>query len=54
VFFGFGVKLHGLESNIRPKHIDFFNLIFKKIYDLKLFHIGPKDIALTIFARHLS
>jgi hypothetical protein len=45
-----GVKLHGLG-------LSQYTLIFiscLKFYDLGLFHIGPKDIGLTTFARHLS
>lgn len=38
-----GVKLHGLGSNTRPKHIGFY--IFKKNYVLRLLHIGPKNLA---------
>jgi len=39
-------------SNTMPKHIDIY-LIFE-IYGLRLFHISPEDIGLTMFARHLS
>jgi len=52
VCFGLGVKLHSLRSNTRPKHFHFNS--FLKLYGLMLFHIGPKDIGLTVFAKHLS
>jgi hypothetical protein len=45
-----GVKLHSLRSNTRPKHFHFNSFL----YGLMLFHIGPKDIGLTVFAKHLS
>jgi hypothetical protein len=47
-----GLNFHGLESNTRPKYIDFTS--FFLIYGLGLFHIGPEDIGLTMFAKHLS
>jgi hypothetical protein len=52
VCFGLGFNFIGLGLNTRPKHIDFTS--FLKFYGLGLFYIGPKDIGLTMFARHLS
>jgi hypothetical protein len=49
VRFGLGLKFHSLGSNTWPKHIDFTS--FLKFYGLGLFHIGPKDVGLTMFAK---